>query len=87
MNIDVQPTSVDAPCTGSISYTSDNCEVIYNAECPVDAVAKGVTLTVSGKSKWSTDASKGTAVEAWFMTNPDGTMLCQGTYDVSVVRQ
>ncbi len=87
VNIDAQPTSIDAPCVGDISYSADNCEVTYSSTCPNDGVIKGGELAITGKSKWSPDAKTGTAVEQWVLRNPDKTTLCQGTYDVAGSRQ
>jgi hypothetical protein len=82
--IDRQPTSVDPPCTGSIAYTSENCEVTYNTTCPKD----GFELTVTGKAKWSRDATTGAAIEQWVLVRKsDGAAVCQGTFDVQLSRQ
>lgn len=87
VNVASQPTSVDPPCAGSISYSPDNCEVTYDQTCPNDGVVKGGELSISGHAKWSTDAVRGASVEAWAIRRPDGTTICQGTYDVAITRQ
>jgi hypothetical protein len=87
LNPGPQPTEVTAPCTGTISYSADNCEVTYSSTCPFDEAQKGATLTVTGKSKWNTDGSQGSALESWFAKNSGGQGLCQGTYDVTITRQ
>jgi hypothetical protein len=87
VNITSQPTTVDPPCSGSISYSADNCEVSYSTTCPNDGAVKGGELTITGKSKWNKDATSGTATETWTLRNPDKTTLCLGTYDVVGTRQ
>jgi hypothetical protein len=87
LNVDKQPTSVDPPCTGSISYTPDNCEVTYSSSCPNDGAVKGATLTVTGKSEWRRDAEVGTAVEDWSLVDANGQTVCHGTYDVLITKQ
>lgn len=86
-NVDKQPTSVDPPCTGNISYSEDNCDVTYSSSCPNDGAVKGATLTITGKAKWSRDAANGSATEAWSLVDSNGQTVCYGTYDVSIVRQ
>jgi hypothetical protein len=87
LNPGPQPTEPKAPCTGSITYAADNCEVAYSSTCPGDSVQKGATITVNGNSKWSTDATTGSAVESWSIVDADGQSLCQGTYDVTITKQ
>jgi hypothetical protein len=82
-----QPTTVEAPCTGSISYSADNCEVTYETTCPNDGAVQGGELTITGKSKWNADGSRGTAVETWVMRDPAKATLCIGTYDLVATRQ
>jgi hypothetical protein len=82
-----QPTEIDAPCTGSIRYTGDNCEVAYDSECPEDGIVKGGKLRIVGQSKWDTEAKRATAVEQWTAIDANGQTICNGTYDVSVTRQ
>lgn len=79
-----QPTSVDAPCTGSISYSSDNCEVTFDATCPEDGIQKGARLRETGKSRWNANASEGTATVQWTVTDANGKTLCISTYDVTL---
>ena len=87
LNIDKQPTSVDAPCTGSISYTADNCQVTYESACPNDGAVKGGRLSITGHSKWNSDGTSGTATEQWVLSDASGKTLCQSTYDVTVTKQ
>lgn len=86
-NIDKQPTTVDAPCKGSISYTADNCQVTYSSTCPNDGAVKGGQLSIDGHSNWNTDGTHGTATEEWVLRDSSGKTLCQGTYDVVVTKQ
>lgn len=87
VQIPEQPTSVDPPCTGSISYSADNCEVTYQNECPANEVMSGARLQVSGKSRWDAAGATGNATEQWTLTNATGQTLCISTYDVTVTRQ
>lgn len=78
---------VAAPCTGSISYSTDNCEVDYDTECPENGLVQGGKLRVVGHSKWDKGATFATAVEQWSTTNATGQTLCASTYDVTVTKQ
>lgn len=82
-----QPTAPAAPCTGTITYSADNCEVNYTSDCPADVIAKGARSKTTGKAKWSRDGATGTAVEELLVTKADGTGICQGTYDLTATRQ
>ena len=79
-----QPTAVDAPCTGSISYTPDNCEVTFDSTCPEEGVARGAKLRENGKARWNTDATSGTATLQWTITDAAGKTICISTYDVTL---
>lgn len=54
VTLDRQPTAVEPPCTGSIDYSSDNCEVTFSATCP-----DGSSST--GKALWDCDGAYGEA--------------------------
>lgn len=86
-NVDEQPTAPQAPCTGKISYTGDNCEVTYNTVCPNDGFVKDGVLAITGHSKWNADATQGEAVEQWVLQASDGKTVCNSTYDVTITRQ
>lgn len=86
-NVTQQPTTVDRPCSGNITYSPDNCEVTYESTCPEDGLIRGGTLTISGHSKWDAAATYGTAVEQWTVLRPDKTTACLSTYDVTMSRQ
>lgn len=82
-----QPTKPPDGCAGQIEYSTNNCEVTYSSICPVNPAQPSAMLTVKGDSKWSDDASHGTAVESWHIEGPGGKVLCDGTYDVDITRQ
>lgn len=86
ITLDAQPVRIEAPCVGNISYTSDNCHVAYAQTCPRPAGALGV-VHVTGGSNWTIDALQAGAVERWVVADETGKWLCEGTYDVSFVRQ
>ena len=86
-NVPQQPTGPVAPCTGSISYSADNCEVTYDNTCPTDAIVKGGSGSVTGHSKWSVDGAYGEATESLAFFNADKAAICAGTYDVKATRQ
>ena len=75
-----QPTTVAPSCTGSITYSNDNCEVRFNSRCPI----KGGTSTDEGLAKWSVDASYGEAV--FELTVEVGSSTCRSTYDLVMQR-
>lgn len=87
VNIPTQPTKAEPPCTGDNTYTSDNCEVTYTSDCPVDEIGKGARVRIAGASKWSVDGSYGTAVEQWTALDAQGKAMCTGTYDVTLTKQ
>jgi hypothetical protein len=86
-NAQSQPTAIDPPCKGNISYTADNCEVTYDSTCPTDGAVKGGDVVSSGHSKWNTAATHGTATEQLTAHNSAGRTLCTSTYDVTLDRQ
>jgi hypothetical protein len=76
------------PCTsGQILYSTDNCEVTnVDIVCPEDGIAAGATSTSNGKYYWDESGDVGTGTLNLVIRNPDATVLCQSSYDVSVVR-
>lgn len=82
--IDQQPTAPTPPCTGSIDYSPDNCEVTVEAVCP--GRTPGVTVRTTGKARWNQDGSQGFAVEQTTITDGSGALMCSGTYDVTFSR-
>lgn len=86
-NLDAQPTAPPPECSGSITYSKDNCDVTYTGDCPEDGIVRGGRLRITGKSRWDVAGSFGTATEQWFAADASGRTLCQSTYDVTVRRQ
>jgi hypothetical protein len=82
-----QPTKVDAPCTGTIGYSEDNCRVTYDVTCPDPNLGAGYTQQERGVADWDQSASRGTAAVEIIVWRADKTSVCNGTYDVAVVRQ
>lgn len=79
-----QPTAPPPPCTGSISYSPDNCEVTVDTICPVGT--DGATNKMVGKADWAHDGKAGTAVLDIRMTSGSGVVTCSGTYDVQYTK-
>jgi len=81
--LDSQPTEVKPPCTGSISYSNDNCKVVFESSCPA---TNGLRVT-RGVATWSPDATQGRSSEDVFVKAEDGSLVCSSSYDVTVERQ
>lgn len=73
------------PCSGTVSYSDDNCVQAYELTCPLGRVSEPETLSISGTAAWSEDGLSGTAVEEWTARAGDGSVLCAATFDVVVV--
>lgn len=82
-----QPTEPAAPCTGTIGYSADNCEVTNDIICPEDGLGAGWTSTIELKATWSESGDRGTAIQQVVIKNADGGIECQGSYDATVTRQ
>lgn len=88
VTITKQPTSIDAPCSGSIKYTADNCHVTYEVVCPITKgpLAGGKTRA-AGTTDWNQDGSHGSAIEQQTDYGPDGRSACDGSYGVVLQRR
>lgn len=87
VTIDAQPTAPDAPCTGEIRYSADNCEVTnVNVICPEPGIATGAYSVQNGKYTWSTSGSSGGGSVTFRVYDGDDALLCQSTYSVSAQR-
>lgn len=82
--VDAQPVDVPAPCTGSIRYSADNCQVTYSTICPRSG--KPGHLTSDGKATWNVAGTAGSSVEQWSISREDGSIECSSTYNVTVTR-
>lgn len=81
--IDSEPTAPDAPCTGEIRYSMDNCEVtLVNIVCPQNTIAAGDTSTENGKVTWSQDGASGNGQEQLVVKTSTGQIQCQSSYDL-----
>lgn len=78
-----QPTAPVPPCTGSVSDSADNCTVTLDQTCQDDASR----VQERGNVHWSKDASSATGTVQFIITLFATGQTCQGTYDMSVVRQ
>lgn len=85
--IDVQPAAVEAPCSGKISYSENNCKVTVQAKCPEDSMGPGFVSESVLSGEWSRDASSGTALMSVTVMRPNGTMDCRGSYDIRYTRK
>ena len=84
--IDEQPTEPPAPCTGTIDYSTDNCEVTSEATCPAETLGAGWTTTTELKANWNESGSHGTAITQFVVYDDAGAVVCQGTYDVAITQ-
>ena len=82
-----QPTEVPPPCTGTISYSADNCTVTSSSICPEDGLGPGWTTTLDLNADWNKSASQGTAIAQFVVKNGVGGIECQSTYNVTITRQ
>jgi hypothetical protein len=80
----VQTTEVAAPCTGTVSYTADNCEMTVDQTCP--AGADGSTLRQNGSGTWNEAGTTGTGAFAITVKDSAGAVTCYGTYDATIVK-
>lgn len=81
-----QPTAIDPPCTGGISYSDDNCDVTYETSCPANGIGPGYSSTGRGKVTWDESGSSGSGTVQYVVYYPDMTIACQSTYDVVATR-
>ena len=82
--LDKQPTEPAPPCTGTISYSNENCTVTVSSTCPG---AAGYSFKISGIARWSEDANSGTAVLGMnIFENASGRGVCSGSYDVTYTK-
>jgi hypothetical protein len=80
-----EPPGPTLPCTGTITYSPDNCEVTRDELCPVDGdggTADG-TFTVRGVIDWNAAATAATGVLDYALDAPDPEQSCHGTYDAT----
>jgi hypothetical protein len=82
-----QPTKVDPPCTGTISYSPDNCRVTLDSSCPEPNLGAGYAQRWRGAVDWNVTGSRGAGNLEVIVTRPDGTVVCNGVYGVTDVRQ
>jgi hypothetical protein len=90
-NLDSRPEKPPSFCTsGEIRYSDDNCQVSYiDITCPLEELGPGLgpgTSTQNGTYTLAQDASTGTGKLTLLDLNPDGDVLCQGNYDLKLVR-
>lgn len=86
VTINSQPTAPAAPCTGSISYSKDNCDVTIAQTCPVSSDAGVYTLRQTGTATWNADGSSGSAAIEMILADSNGVVQCQSTYDLTETR-
>ena len=82
-----QPTTVDAPCTGTIGYSADNCTVTVQEVCPGAGAYSSYSVTTHGVYTWSASGDSATGIEQQTIQDAQGTNVCQGTYEVTDTRQ
>jgi hypothetical protein len=80
-----EPSMPQKPCTGMLHYTADLCAVTGDVTCPLPGITGSTEVKTS--STWSPDASKASGIAEVTVYNADGTVMCHGTYDVTVTRR
>lgn len=80
--ITVQPVAPEPPCSGTISYSADNCQVTFEATCPETGLGLDWSSTTDGKVTWNASASKGSGIVQIVLTNANGGIECQSTYNL-----
>lgn len=78
-----KPTTAPAPCTGSYTYSADNCEVTQDVRCPTPS---GGSARVAGSVDWSVDGRSASGVGELSTLTSSGSAACQGTYDVTYTK-
>jgi hypothetical protein len=80
-----EPTTPAPPCTGTITYSADNCEVTHDEVCPVaaDGGMDEGTFKLLGVVHWNGSATAGNGEFEYDLTSPDAELSCQGTYDAT----
>jgi hypothetical protein len=79
------PTGPTPPCTGSITYSEDECKVTHDEVCPVAAdggTADG-TFSVRGVIWWDGAGDSATGLLEYELDTPDPADGCEGTYDAT----
>ena len=85
ITISSEPTAVSAPCTGTIMYAQNNCQVIHDEQCPVaaDGGSDEGTFSVHAVIDWSADGTAASGLFEYELDTPDTSNSCQGTYDAT----
>ena len=73
------------PCTGTITYSPDACQVTHDHQCPIGAPDEG-TVDVQGVVHWDVFGSQGDGVLEYRIKDKNGAQVCQGTYDAHYTR-
>lgn len=79
-----QPTAVEAPCTGTIGYSANNCDVTMDATCP--AGSDGSLARMVGKVTWNEAGTSGSGILALTVKTAAGDTTCHGTYDAKYTK-
>jgi hypothetical protein len=80
-----EPTRPAPPCTGTITYSADNCEVTHDEACPVaaDGGMDEGTFKLLGVVHWNGAATAGNGEFEYDLMSPNAELSCQGTYDAT----
>jgi hypothetical protein len=87
VTLDEQPTEPEPPCTGEISYSSNNCRVTFESDCPAPGIGAGYRMESTGVADWNATGNRGTAVVQVTVFNASDVVECRSTYDLTSVRQ
>ena len=75
----------DAPCSGSIVNSADNCIATMDQTCPVNG-QPGSTKT-TGKVTFSDDGAGGSGIVGIQLYDGAGALVCNGSYNLTFTRQ
>jgi hypothetical protein len=83
-----QPTSIVPPCTGTIEYSADNCDMTIQQRCPIkEGSGAGGYSTEVDRRRWSLDGSTSSGITYLVIYNAAGDRVSGGTYDEKWTRQ
>jgi hypothetical protein len=77
----VRSTSFSAPCSGSVTWSSDFCVASFNASCPEEETGRGFTNKQVSHTNYTEDGLIGIGVFELSIFDADGNLYCESTYD------
>ena len=74
-------------CTSDGSASADGCKVTFALTCPSPDLGKGAKSVSQGTATWSADGLSGTSLSQLALYEPNGSLACQSTYDLTYKHQ